>query len=814
MLRPRPRLPAGPRTPKRTTSVQPQAALDDTANDDQLPSSDLSSSSVPLFSSPIALHPDVDLQREPPLPTLTTNESFPLDLSHSDASRAIHSPSLTHPPPEDDHFPPQPTPAPATSRPATPTPLLSPSSETGPPLRKPSQATVSSSITPLTVPAVQMEFLPEPLPYKHLTLDAAHWTLTSTELQHLVSSAIRQSAKEQLIRLLPPSIIDIRMPEDSAHIERSWDTAAARWRFEAHRRNMLLRALSASGADNDLLTQLSVILSNLDLHAQSLLHAATHRAQLASARDTHRASALAVALRKLNASYARRTRDLDRARAHIAVLRDEVYEAWKHAEEQAAKVDKFKVGATTVAAEPQEFSDIDPEEYVADDDNLYEDDTSSNVLHDVSGAEVVDVTGKAVAAQARLTMMRMDRHPSPRPPPSSYSTRSLSSPMISGSSTPQGQKSASHTSSSRKRTRRKSKASLRPSMPISVRSRSSTRGESGIRNARSKSRSKKGKEPAQAERTVPWIPSEVEGSFLEMEGRPAGGGQVGSDGEGHDDVDGSVGEERLADSSETGACANTPLCLSSTNCSMLSLSPFIAETIPNSPLSNPTSVPESQAPPAPTTNISQPPVSLSPLGDDISLAAVAPSTSASAPEYTSRRSSSSLPSTSPVSSAASTLLIPLESESHHQPQSPPSHSNDAHVVEKIARGKVDLIPDPASIFPASASSKSTATTTVSAPDLSRRGYSLELTSPNASINGSGTKSLNGGSKIRRSISEFLHFGASSRSRHQSVPLPFKSCSGATSSGTPASVMRQNLREVSRGEGGLENGWEDVREDLA
>ena len=153
-----------------------------------------------------------------------------------------------------------------------------------------------------------MQLTPEPLPYTHLTLDAAHWTLTSTELQNLVSSAIRQSAKEQLIRLLPPSVVDTRMPEDAAHIERSWDTAAARWRFEAHRRNMLLRALSASGADSDLLTQLSVTLSNLDLHAQNLLHAATHRAQLASARDTHRASALAVALRKLNASYARRTR--------------------------------------------------------------------------------------------------------------------------------------------------------------------------------------------------------------------------------------------------------------------------------------------------------------------------------------------------------------------------------------------------------------------------------------------------------------------------------------------------------------------------
>ena len=375
MLRARPRLPAGPRTPKRTTSVQRQSALDDTANDEQLPSaqqqsSDSSLSSDPLLSSPISPHPSVDLQREPLLTALTTNELSPADLSHSDVSQANHSPSSTPRSPEGHHH--TPAPAPATSRPETPTPLLTPSSEMSPAPRKPSQATVSSSITRLTVPAAQMELNPEPLPYNHLTLDTAHWTLTSTELQQLVSSAIRQSAKEQLIRLLPPSIIDTRMPEDAAHIERSWDTAAACWRFEAHRRNMLLRALSASGADNNLLTQLSVTLSNLDLHAQSLPHAATYRAQLASSRDTHRVSALAVALRKLNASYARRTRDLDKARAHIAVLRGEVDEALESCRGTGSQVDKFKEAAISMGAEPQELSNADLEESVADGDNLYE----------------------------------------------------------------------------------------------------------------------------------------------------------------------------------------------------------------------------------------------------------------------------------------------------------------------------------------------------------------------------------------------------------------------------------------------------------
>jgi hypothetical protein len=33
---------------------------------------------------------------------------------------------------------------------------------------------------------------------------------------------------------------------------------------------------------------------------------------------------------------------------------------------------------------------------VADDDDLYEDDTSSNAVHDVSGTLIINVSGKAV----------------------------------------------------------------------------------------------------------------------------------------------------------------------------------------------------------------------------------------------------------------------------------------------------------------------------------------------------------------------------------------------------------------------------------
>jgi hypothetical protein len=402
-----------------------------------------------------------------------------------------------------------------------------------------------------------MNLTPDPLPYTFLTLDTAHWTLTSSELQTLVSSAIRDSAKEQFIRLLPLAIIDTQMPEDAARIEHSWDTAAARWRFEAHRRNMLLRALAASGADSDLLGQLSSTLSNLDMHAQDLLHSAVHRTQLTTARDTHRASALAVALRKLNASYARRTRDLDKARSQIAALRGDVDEAWKVAVEQAAELGKLKA----VAPDLHEKITTSLDDSVIDDGHPDEDDAiqdgASIDLTMISRAELVDVTGKAVAAQARLTLMRTEHSSSSSAPPSALSSPHHSSPMTPGTNTPLDRQSSiasqvSRATAARKRSSRRSKTSSRLPASVSVRSHSTTRKESGARRARTKSHSKKGKEPVLAGYSFPRQPADMQGSFLEMEGRPAGdegGVEGGSDGDA--DRNTSVGGELSPDDSQT-----------------------------------------------------------------------------------------------------------------------------------------------------------------------------------------------------------------------------------------------------------------------
>jgi len=645
--------------------------------------------------------------------------------------------------------------------------------------------------------------------------------LTSNELQQLVSSAIRQSAKEQFIRLLPPFIIDTRMPEDAENIERSWEAAVARWRFEAHRRNMLLRALSASGADGDLLSQLSGTLSNIDLHAQDLLHAAAHRTQLAAARDIHRASALAVALRKLNASYARRTRDLDKARAHIALLRSEVDEAWKVAEEQAAEVDKLKAAAAATSAEPQEQTTACLGDSVIDDEDTGEDDTSSNALHDsasafltmISGAEVVDVTGKAIAAQARFTVMQTNHHSGSCTPPSAYGIRPPSSPVMSGSDTLQRQSSmtsqVSRVSAARKRSRRKSKASLRLPVPISMRSRSNVRGEPTLRRARSKSLNVKGKKSAQAEPPVPGIPAELEGSFLEMEGRAAGDevdeGRAGSDGDDYDDGDRSAGEEPVPESSQAGAGGHSLPPYFPIDRWSLPLSLPTAEPAPRSPLPALASAPDTHALLMQNANMSQPSACPSPQDHDTFPMAVLPPASASAQkEHPPQRSSSSAPTSAAPLATSTPASPPSElSDSHYQPQLPRSESqySDTDAGGQVACG-FDLIRDPASIFTTIASSGSTATTAASAPNLPRRGHSLELPSPSAN---SSSNQHTGGSKIRRSVSNFLHFGSGSRTRRLSVPLPFKGRGWALGSDASASAIQQELREDPHGVDGLENG---------
>ena len=49
-------------------------------------------------------------------------------------------------------------------------------------------------------------------------MEAAQWTLTSQQLQHIVSTAIRNSADASMIRILPLDTLERDLPEELARV--------------------------------------------------------------------------------------------------------------------------------------------------------------------------------------------------------------------------------------------------------------------------------------------------------------------------------------------------------------------------------------------------------------------------------------------------------------------------------------------------------------------------------------------------------------------------------------------------------------------
>jgi hypothetical protein len=258
---------------------------------------------------------------------------------------------------------------------------------------------------PITLPApTPVNFNVDPVAFKGLPLEAAQWSFTSDQLREMVSRAIRDSAKEQFIRLLSLDSLDKDIPEELARLESLKFTTQAQHRFHFQRRTNLLQSLNAlassipvsaehgAGTLGTLIQQLAEITSSMDRFTETLLGASEHRSQLAQVREKHLSSALAMALRKLNASYAKRTNDLKQARARIATLQTELEEAWKVAEGMAEEIDDLDNFQSDYALE-ERFDDGETEDNIPDDDP-----TMMSVAH----AQVVPVTGTAVVSKATL----------------------------------------------------------------------------------------------------------------------------------------------------------------------------------------------------------------------------------------------------------------------------------------------------------------------------------------------------------------------------------------------------------------------------
>lgn len=258
-----------------------------------------------------------------------------------------------------------------------------------PPVTSPADSKPAVKIIPkpvALVPPPQIKFESVPIPFKGLSLEAAQWTFSSTELQEVVSRAIRLSSRESFIRVLPIETLDTDLTKEKDRLATLKMTTQAQYRFQVHRRTMLLQALNSSavaippdpGAACSLVGQLSETTAACDRLMEELLRVADQQAQLAKVLDLHWASALAIALRKINKSYERRVAELRSVQEQVEVLEAELKDAWKEAEEIALEIDEI-------------------EGYGSEDEGEYEgDDITTHT------ARVVGVTGTATVTEAKL----------------------------------------------------------------------------------------------------------------------------------------------------------------------------------------------------------------------------------------------------------------------------------------------------------------------------------------------------------------------------------------------------------------------------
>ncbi|KZT07348.1 uncharacterized protein LAESUDRAFT_812328 [Laetiporus sulphureus 93-53] len=293
-----------------------------------------------------------------------------------------------------------------------------------PPARIPTPASPAVKIIrkiPTLILPPSVNFDSTPVLWRGMTLQAAQWSLTSKQLQEIVSTAIKASAQESFIRLMPLHVLEGEIAEEVTRLESLRAKMQAQYRFNMQRRMMLLQSLnvlsfadSTDAGDREALanmtTQLSEVTAACDRLMETLLTISDQRAQIQRIQDVHTASALAMALRKLNASYGKRAVELKEARSKISELQEELEEAWQVAEEMAQEMDdldNFDFGYPD-----EQYDDVSAvvgdaftERSVLVGDSVTE--------RSVQLAQVVGVTATAVASKATYANVQYNQPPPP-----------------------------------------------------------------------------------------------------------------------------------------------------------------------------------------------------------------------------------------------------------------------------------------------------------------------------------------------------------------------------------------------------------------
>ena len=357
---------------------------------------------------------------------------------------------------------------------ALPFPAPSPSPQPPTPQKTPTATFVPPP--PLTPPPA-ISFESTPIPWKGLPLDAAQWTFSSSELQEIVSKAIRLSARDSFVRLLSLQALEVDIVHESDRLDAERLAAQSKWRFEAGRRTMLMQALnacaafSAPGTDDDpipaFVAQLASSIKSCDTLLSTIFHISDQQSQIALIQHQHWASALGMALRKLNSAHERQAEELKRAQARVQTLEDELEEAWREAEKMAVEFDDLEQeiaesvsdqASEDVVQEVAVYADPRPD-YLDPKQDPDETGTLGDVTIHTDIAVVLGVTATAVASKATLVT-------SPASP--KFADKSDTRSIKSTRSRRDGPSHLSRLSSARVRSRAASNASLR--LPKALRS--------------------------------------------------------------------------------------------------------------------------------------------------------------------------------------------------------------------------------------------------------------------------------------------------------------------------------------------------------
>ncbi|KAL0579914.1 hypothetical protein V5O48_002085 [Marasmius crinis-equi] len=216
------------------------------------------------------------------------------------------------------------------------------------------------SAGPLGSPGNGPRFQTPPVRWRGHTMDAAKWTFTSTQLQAIVSRAIKHSAEASFIRLLRLETVDEEIPKEMRRLEMHRTDIKSRYKMLARRRTEALARLTSSIEGTiqedgqvalNLVSRVSELSIQLDQLAEELHSVDEQLSQLRSLTEVHQASALAMALRKLNTSFLKQVSISEGLRQQVESLEAERDDAWKQAERVAIDFDNLSEKMSDTPAE-------------------------------------------------------------------------------------------------------------------------------------------------------------------------------------------------------------------------------------------------------------------------------------------------------------------------------------------------------------------------------------------------------------------------------------------------------------------------------